>query len=568
MPYLNQNDEEELKKQQEASGGTNISGQSTVINGAGGTPAKNTEKSSGSYTNLNQYLDANKENAEGMGTKIAGDITQQGSTARQGVQDTSSDFRSLADQGTLQGLDTAASEASDITNKARTSSLDNQINDVQVNRFKDISNAQYKGPQGLEGSSKYQGASQNIQKAQEMQQNAQTDEGRFNLLQNAYARPDYSQGQKKLDNLLVTGNQQAKANIQNAATSLSDIPGLWEAAHGTAADLASQRTAQSNAVRTGAQQGLLSGRTSRAGEIDSRLAGVQGQWTGEYDRLNNMLSGYQGGDLELTQADVDKLGLTGTGQGIYNTLKDAPASSYMDLKAFDASKVVNKDEVAQLNALDRLAQQFGGPATARYTDVNQAGTLGLDNNLDATRFGQAARAAEAGFQDYARNTNVSGTGSNAQSWYNGLGGTNKHWENASTNINANLKDYLDTGNFSIDGRSVTSGQNQGITVPSAPVAGIPATQGPNGQHDGEGFAPGGGAAPGSTPKDPFSSIIGSGVSLINDALFGNMFGGGGKQEEARRAAKETSGYLANQNYMQNLQNLLNQQGYANRVKVK
>ena len=208
MPYLQTQDEEELKKQQET-GSQNISGQSTVLS-SGSAPKG--ERSSGSYVNLNQYLDANKGKSEVMGEKIAGDISSQGQKAREGVTNTLTDFKQLADQGTISGLDTAQNEASDIVSAARTKG---NLEQAQLNRFKDISNAAYKGPADLTGSSKYAGTEQQIQKAQEARQNANTDEGRFNLLQNAYARPTYSQGQKNLDNLLITGNEGAKNKIQS-----------------------------------------------------------------------------------------------------------------------------------------------------------------------------------------------------------------------------------------------------------------------------------------------------------------------------------------------------------------
>jgi hypothetical protein len=104
-----------------------------------------------------------------------------------------------------------------------------------------------------------------------------------------------------------------------------------------------------------------------------------------------LLSGYDGGKLVLTPEQAAKLNLTkGSGQGIYNLLNGVPASNYLDLEAFDANKVVSQDQFAQLAALDQLANQFGANSISKFSDPNQAGTLNLTNNFDASRFGSSA----------------------------------------------------------------------------------------------------------------------------------------------------------------------------------
>lgn len=416
MPYINQTDDEELKKQQEAQSGTptNISGQSAVLSTE--APSKmGGAKDSGSFTNLNQYLDANKENAGQMGTKIASDITGQGQATRTGIQDTSAEFNQLADQGTLAGLDKAPEEARNIVNQAKTGAKNTQIDQNQISRFGEIANAQYKGPQDLTGTTKYSNTAQQYEKAQQTAKNASSDEGRFNLLKDAYARPTYSQGQQNLDNLLLTGNQGAKENIQSAATSLNDLSGLWSGAQSNAAQLASQRQAATNAAREGSRANALEARTSRNTEVQSDLANQQANWANEYNQYKDLLGGYKGGDLNLTRQQADRLALNDSGQGVYNLLNGTQPESYLDLKAFDANKVVSQDQFAQLKALDQLSSQFGNPAMSQFTDEAQAGTLNAQNAFDASGFGRAATNANEAFGQYSRDNKGEGYGTKTES---------------------------------------------------------------------------------------------------------------------------------------------------------
>lgn len=449
MPYINQPDDEELKKQQEAqaSSPTSISGQSAVLS-TDAPSNKGGAKGSGSYTNLNQYLDANKENAAQLGSGIATHISNQGNEARTGIQNTEADFQQLADKGTLQGLDRAADESKNIIQQARTGTKDNQINQTQASRFGEIANAEYKGPQDLTGSSLYENTSKQYQKALDTRTNAGNEQGRFSLLKDAYARPTYSQGQQNLDNLLLTGNTQAREAVSNAAVGLGDLESRWAGAQTNAAALAAQRKAATEAARAGAREGLVSNRSARASEVDADLAAKQAQWGSEYDRLNNILSSYGGGDLELSQADINKFGLTGAGQGLYNTLSGTNPASYLDLKAFDANKVVSQDQFAQLAALDQLGTKFGTANLSRFTDPSQAGTLSLENNLDASALGRAATAQDSQFQDLARRTNIEGTASEYAPGQGSMpGGTAPL---LTSSMQANLANYLqDAGNSSM-----------------------------------------------------------------------------------------------------------------------
>ena len=523
MPYLNEPTEEELQKQQ------NISGQSSVVNTEAPTKAGGPQ-ASGSFTNLNQYLDANKENAVQLGQGVAGHIENQGNEARTGIQNTEADFNQLADKGTLKDLDKAPEEAQNIIKQASTGTKNAQVNQAQTSRFGEIANATYTGPKDLTGSSYYNDANQKYQKAQEAKQNASSDEGRFSLLKSAFSRPTYSQGQQNLDNLLLTGNNQAKATVQSAANGLSDLEGKWTGAQSNAAQLAAQRQAATNAAREQSRTNALQAQFNRNTEVNSDLDTKQANWANEYNQYKDLLGAYKGGDLNLTREQADRLALGGSGTGLYNMLNGIQPESYLDLQAFDANKVIGQDQFAQLAALDKLTNQFSSPAMSRFTDESQAGTLNAQKAFNASRFGEAANQAETDFQTTAANTNIDARGRNDQSWYGGgVLNNDKHWVNAYGQATGNVKDYLDTGNFRINNQLANYRQEGVHDV--TPVNGV------------------------------FNTVLG-------DALRSGIgWGGSGAQGIASNDAQVAANQQATQGYFSQLNEFLNQQGHKNRVKV-
>ena len=449
MPYLPTSflDEEQAK-----ANALNVSGPSgTATPGAQTTSAPKPVKNSGSWTNLNSYLDANKDSAQQMGNTVATKISDQGTKTAGLITDSKNDFTSKADAGTISNLSGAKDDATSIVGAAKGNVAGNQITSDQINRFKDISNAAYKGPADLSGSDYYATAAENLTKANNYKNSATTDEGRFGLLEEFFARPTYSQGQKNLDNLLIQGNSDAKNAIQGSAQGLAGLQTAFDDANNYATNLAAGRTSASNDANAFARNNLISNRTARTEEVDADLANIQNQWSNEYNDYNQLLSGYDGGKLVLTPEQAARLNLTkGSGQGIYNLLNGVPASNYLDLAAYDANKVVSKDQFAQLAALDQLANQFGGNSISKFSDPNLAGTLDLTNNFNASRFGDAANQAETAFNTYAANTNVNGTGYGRDAYSVNFGLDNKY-TNAQATIDANLADYLASQGYASDG---------------------------------------------------------------------------------------------------------------------
>lgn len=546
MPYLPfLEDEKKIKDQAEV----NVSGNSNIINAATqniGTPKP--VQRSGSWTNLNTYLDANKDNAINLGNTISQNISNQGDQVRTGIQNASNDFNSQVDKNLISNLVGAKQDASNIVKQARESNRESQINDSNVDRFKEISNASYKGPNSLDASQYYQDTQSKLNKVSGYKNNASSDEGRFSILKEMFDRPRYSQGQKNLDNLLLSGNQNAKKSIESAADSLSDLQGAWEKANSDALSLSDSRMKEMNDVKQFARNELSSNRDARTNEVNLELQDIQNKWSDEYNHYNDLLSAYTGGDLNLTKSEAEKLGLlrtatpqtmTGVRQKVtaeqapqyadtqlFNILNGVSPSTYLDLAAYDANKVISQDQFVQLAALDRLANQFGLGSSSKFNDEGQAGTLSLTNNFDASRFGKGADAAQNAFNEYAKGANFTGTGIATEgydsSWFS------RDEETSIANLHANLADFLKNSGYVAD--PITGEYTNQFLVPGV-------------YHDLFGNI-------GGDVGDIFNSLIGS------------------KRNEAIATANYWANKRAQDDLFSKIQSALNAQGYNNKIKVK
>lgn len=196
MPYLADEEEKQLESQQPQQ----VSGQSSVISGSN-APMQKGAKSSGSYTNLNTYLQANKPQAQQMGQQVAGGIEQKANQAQQDIDA----FKQAGNQ------QVAAKTAQDITSQLQQPTQNAQ----QYQQFRQTGG--YSGPTSLENVSGYQQAQKSGTEATQAVQNVGSEAGRTELVKQQYARPSYSAGQQKLDTMLVSRNPEAKTALQQTA---------------------------------------------------------------------------------------------------------------------------------------------------------------------------------------------------------------------------------------------------------------------------------------------------------------------------------------------------------------
>jgi hypothetical protein len=164
-------------------------------NNPAGTPLNQTQRSSGSFTNLQKYLSANQGQGNSLAKGVTSDIQAQGAAAQR-------DISSAADQFNKQSKDAqdstfgAADQAKIDTYFSNPAA--NTNNDVG-NRVKALTTASYTGPSGIDVSD----IQSRLQKLRQRTDDLTTEAGRTTELQNTYNKPTYTSGQQKLDQLLL-----------------------------------------------------------------------------------------------------------------------------------------------------------------------------------------------------------------------------------------------------------------------------------------------------------------------------------------------------------------------------
>lgn len=356
MPFLQQQDEEELKKQQELQ---NISGQSTVLNSTSVNPKS--QKESGSWTNLNQYLDANKESADQMGSKIAGDITEKATTA----VDKSSKLQDIVPEVKAYDPNQAYNNVTSLSDS-----------DKQAYQ---TAKQGYTGPKALNEVTGYDDTQKLATKAKEQVQNAGNELGQQQLLKETYARPSYSQGQNKLDQLLLQNSAGSKKGFEDLTQRFSGINSMLDDSFTNAGNKINSNISTSLANKQAINVGDAKAKSDLLNPIQARAA----QMNQDNPAL---IAAFQNNSKNnsLSEAELQRLGLT-SGQNIYDM--DLSAYLNVDGSQVNADNVANSDERARYAALTALIDgQAGQDITANARQIDPV-------KFDKTRF-EADRTAK------------------------------------------------------------------------------------------------------------------------------------------------------------------------------
>jgi len=251
--------EEEDKNQESMNEAPSIasgSGAQTDLASNGSAQTSSGPTSSGSYQNLNDYINANQ--GSGFGNQFVGKVSGDVDAANQAQNQAANQFKQKSDQSTVKYDNDVVSSA---INDPYSFSQDQN----KVNAFQNQLNAKYTGPQSLrDDTSSFNQAAGATKKAEDVTRAAQTEPGRFSLLNNYFGRPEYNQGQQSLDNLLIQGDQgtgqalqqakqnadQSRMNLQNKEQELQKYAaGNLATTAKTAADVRANTTAAEKAAQ-------------------------------------------------------------------------------------------------------------------------------------------------------------------------------------------------------------------------------------------------------------------------------------------------------------------------------
>lgn len=394
---LQQQDPNAIPAGQQTGGGSGLISGQGASPGSGATATPNAPNNPGNFVGIKQYLDANKSQSAKLGDQVAGQVKSSIDTAANEVGSLSSRFNQQANAGQIANIQGAGQEAQNITQQAATGQ---GLGQDQQQRFGEIANAEYKGPNNITEAGLYQPAYQAINKAQEYADLSKNESGNQALLRDIYKGAKYSEGENRLDSyLLNSGDNRQK--LSQSRQDAQDLQGQFNAAAEGAEQYAKEQKALAESTAQAARQNLTAAQTARNAEVQARLDREQAGWRDEYNKYLNLLKNSNGGqNLNLTPEEAQRLGVS-EGQKIYNLLNPVAGNTpeqYLTQQEFDPNRVISKDEQAQLSALDELAGTFGGALQNKYTQADLAGTLDKVAAFSADKFGMNARERENLFQ--------------------------------------------------------------------------------------------------------------------------------------------------------------------------
>jgi hypothetical protein len=275
---------------------------------SGAMPAQNAQQpnakaGSGTFTNLKNYLTANQ------GNRVASAATQKvsnlASGAQKGITQASTGFGQKVEQGTLANRGQALQDVQATTAAARgveaiapapvaqppavegapvpeapaapatapeATAQPQYLDDAQQKRFADIINAKYSGPESLRQSGLLQPAAEKVSTAARQIKNVESAGGREELLRSMYGKNrDYTQGQSKLDALLLNTSQQGVGQLQEAAKAGGNLQQNLQQAEAGSQNLAQNRAQEISGIREEARKTFGAGRTEEEAATEKRI---------------------------------------------------------------------------------------------------------------------------------------------------------------------------------------------------------------------------------------------------------------------------------------------------------
>ncbi len=409
MAYLPESDADRQRRlQEQGQGGQQISsGASGVITGgsqntqAGQGSSKGPSRS-GAFTNLNAYLNANKEQATQLGQNVASNVSNQAEQAKTQLSQTQDQFKNQADQNSVNRNQNLVNQAVSDPTKF----VQDQNN---VNEFTKIRDAQYKGPAGIQDVQNYGQASQQVNKANQAVENTKSEAGRFTLIQDQFKKPNYTRGQQKLDQLFLQNDTGSRSAFENVQQRYSGLMAQLNQAQTQSQEYAAARKAETEAARNDARTAL--GQLDDPSTPENEAAGAMGAFqtdlqgrtqamrNKEQDAYNRLVAATSGtGDLELDADTMERLGLT-EGQRLFNVDLSRVAPQY-NPNSINDQTVASADDYAKYSALAKLA----GIDPTYLSNRQLAGTAG-GAQVDKDLLKRSIESAQTQFDELANNPN-------------------------------------------------------------------------------------------------------------------------------------------------------------------
>jgi hypothetical protein len=388
-----------------ATGFANVGGD-TKAPGASNFDAK-APTSSGQWTNLQSYLDAN--NGGQFGEDFAAHIGKDVSQAQSSVTDAATNFQGQVDGATVE---TNPDVLGQVTASPET------MTEEQQQAFQDQLNAEYGGPQSAYGDSAFQQAGAQAQAAYGESQAAKTASGQTSLLKKFYNKPTYTAGGQALDSAILSADPNAQAAIHSLSQEASNLPISYQNAALAANDAASAAAAKTAAAREAAQNtiGVSGGNlTPKLNANGTPVLDKYGNivYTGAIGDVENAVNSMLGDNIanapalygsvqkalqerNLSKLTPDQLAALGEASKYSGSLYGVDPTAYLQQTSgnYSANTVITPQQQARLAALYKLA----GMNNSFAPDGALAGTAGNPYAFDQSAFHNALSTGKNNFE--------------------------------------------------------------------------------------------------------------------------------------------------------------------------
>ena len=360
---FNQQDENDPNKPKAAGSGqaAQITGQGTGYNPSAGT-------SSGRFTNISSYLQANS--GQNLAGRVGENIQQKQTELQNQVGQAKDQFGRQAESSMGQ-IRAGGALAGDLEKDPVAIAGD----ETKSKQIGGALSAKYTGPQQLGNITQLQSGAQNLQ---QLAGGTATEAGRFGLLQQMFNRPTYTGGQQKLDNLLLQSDPRQLKQLQQSRVGAAQV-GRELGVANTSAQTQAQRLAEEAANTQRALRGVIDTQSGKiVTDVNSALkTATETTIPGLEQQIKNAIS-----TGNMTQQLADYLGLK-AGQSLAGLDSNMIRASGV---LPTASSIATPEQQAKLAAYAKLAGVDNSLLPDSYKD--QAGTFDPYSAIDKGGFEQ------------------------------------------------------------------------------------------------------------------------------------------------------------------------------------
>lgn len=363
--------------------------------GSVGTSNNSANTKSGSFTNLQNYVNANgnyNKNNGGLAGSISQNLKDTGQDVLNQGNKSYNEFNNQADQNRIK----QDSNFNNLVSGVRNNPTAVANNSDSFKSWQNYLGGNYQGPAGIEDAATLQNNAENYKQLANQTTN---ESGRYNLLNQFFNKPDYSSGQQSLDNLLLQSNpnqiknlQQTSAQAGNVGANINKLINNAQNSGQIYANEAQQTGQAAKNVLFDPNNGVINKFDT---EAQNKLANYQTQIANNLAQAKGVNS--LGGNI-LTQNQAQQFGIDPT-KGIYNL----NLANYINPNqtALNKTNALSNDDYLKLQALQKLAAGDASNIFGSYGGADQAGVAQqIANNpfaFDNARFNtdlSAQKAAE------------------------------------------------------------------------------------------------------------------------------------------------------------------------------